>query len=203
MEDPAARRRGDALMPTMEHYATLPLETRLARLSRTPDEIRAAIDGHADAPLARRPAPASWSATEIICHLRDVEELFLTRFQTFLAMEEPKILAFGAQPEDLAAWGIGDGVGNPLDPDRWAEDRQYGRSDGRQALAARRHPSDARPHDDGRLRGRARGTRRQPRRAARARAGRTRLTSAPPREHRVSRQVERHRERPIQFVDLL
>jgi DinB family protein len=123
-------------MPTMELYVTLPLETRLARLSRTPGEIRAAIDGHADAPLGRRPAPASWSATEIICHLRDVEELFLTRFQTFLAMDEPKILSFGARPEDLGAWGIGDGVGNPLDPDRWAEDRQYGRSDGRLALAA-------------------------------------------------------------------
>ena len=120
----------------MEHYATLPLETRLERLRHTPDEIAVAIETCTDVTLGRRPAPTSWSATEIICHLRDVEELFLTRFQTFLAMDEPKILSFGARPEDLAEWGIGGDVGNPLDPDRWAEDRQYARCDGRQALAA-------------------------------------------------------------------
>ena len=45
-------------MPAMEHYAALPLETRLARLSRTPDEIRTAIDGHADAAASIRRAAA-------------------------------------------------------------------------------------------------------------------------------------------------
>jgi hypothetical protein len=29
----------------------------------------------------------------------------------------------------LAAWGIGGEIGHPLDPDRWAEDRQYERQD--------------------------------------------------------------------------
>jgi len=48
-----------------------------------------------------------------------------------------KILAFNAAPADLATWGIGGAVGHPLDPDRWAAERQYRRSnDPREALAA-------------------------------------------------------------------
>ena len=84
---------------------------------------------------ARRPDPANWSVTEIICHLRDVEELFLTRFLTILAVDEPKILAFGAPAEALKAWHIGDGVGHPLDPDRWALERQYHTGRGRMTIA--------------------------------------------------------------------
>jgi hypothetical protein len=33
---------------------------------------------------------------------------------------------------------FGAAIGHPLDPDRWAEDRQYARSDAREALAALR-----------------------------------------------------------------
>ena len=50
------------------------------------------------AALSRRPDAHSWSTTEILCHLRDVEELF----------------TLGATPEALAAWGIGGAVGHPL-----------------------------------------------------------------------------------------
>ena len=71
-----------------------------------------------------------------MCHLRDVEELFLIRFQTILAVEEPPILTLSATPEALASWGIGGEIGHPLDPDRWAEERQYSRSDGLAALQA-------------------------------------------------------------------
>jgi len=48
----------------------------------------------------------------------------------------PAILVFGAGPEGLAAWRIGGAVGHPLDPDRWAEDRQYRRADPGAAAAA-------------------------------------------------------------------
>ena len=58
-----------------------------------------------------------------MCHLRDVEELFLVRFQTILAVEDPPILTLSATPEALARWGIGGEIGHPLDPDRWAEER--------------------------------------------------------------------------------
>ncbi len=123
-------------MPTREEYLTRPVGDRLARLQRTPEEVTHLLEGRDEAALSRRPDDRSWSPTEIVCHLRDVEELFLIRFQTILAVDEPVILTFGASPEALAAWGIGDRVGHPLDPDRWAQERQYARSDGRAALRA-------------------------------------------------------------------
>lgn len=49
-------------------------------------------------------------------------------------MDEPRFLVLGEMPHDRAAWGLGEGDPMPLDPDRWAEERQYQRND---ALAAR------------------------------------------------------------------
>lgn len=120
----------------MDEYLTRPVADRLGRLRTTPDEVARLLAGRDDAALARRPDGRSWSATEIVCHLRDVEELFLVRFQTILAVEEPPILTLSATPESLAAWGIGGEVGHPLDPDRWAEDRQYSRQGAGEALRA-------------------------------------------------------------------
>ena len=125
-----------AVLAIREDSAPPPADERLRRLSVTLDELAAAVCERDDGALARRPDAHNWSATEIVCHLRDVEELFLTRFMTMLAMDEPKILAFNAAPADLAAWGIGSAVGNPLDPDRWADERQYRRHDPREALSA-------------------------------------------------------------------
>lgn len=104
-------------MPTMEEYAKQSLEQRLARLDRTADELAAAIRGQSESVLARRPDPKNWAAKEVVCHLRDTEELFLGRFELILAMDEPKLLGFGP-------------------PDRWAEERQYLRNDASEALAA-------------------------------------------------------------------
>lgn len=123
-------------MPTMSDYLARPLADRRERLRTTPDELTAAMRGKNDAILSRRPEHRSWSVKEIVCHLRDVEELFLIRFQTMLAMDEPKILTRSASPEVLAVWGIGGPVGHPLDPDRWAKERQYQRADAVEALAA-------------------------------------------------------------------
>ena len=123
-------------MPTLEQYLSRSLADRLRRLRTTPDEIAAALDGKADDLVCRRPDRQNWSAREIICHLRDVEELFLVRFQTILAIDDPKILTFAATPEVLAEWGIGEHVGHPLDPNRWAEERQYERCDAALAFGA-------------------------------------------------------------------
>jgi len=46
--------RGRVTMPTIEEYAKLPVEERLRRLSRTADELIAAIRGRDDAALSRR-----------------------------------------------------------------------------------------------------------------------------------------------------
>src|SRR5687768_16849654 len=103
-------------MPTPEEYIRLPMDARLSRLRRTPGELDRAVSGKTDTELSRRPDADNWSAKEIVCHLRDVEELFQIRFHTVVALEEPRILVFGASADDLAAWRIGGAIGHPLDP---------------------------------------------------------------------------------------
>ena len=125
-------------MPAFDDYREIGIEARLDRLRRTPDDLARAMAGKVDAELGRRPDGENWSATEIVCHLRDVEELFQIRFHTVVALDEPRILVLGASADDLAAWRIGGAIGHPLDPARWAEERQYRRQDTREALAALR-----------------------------------------------------------------
>lgn len=135
MTSPAPALRVDAIR-TAEEYSRLPIETRLGQLQRTPDELGQTISGKTDAELSRRPDAHNWAAKEIVCHLRDVEELFQIRFHTVVALDEPRILVLGASAEDLAAWRIGGAIGHPLDPGRWAEERQYLRNNAGEALAA-------------------------------------------------------------------
>lgn len=125
-------------MITRMEYAQRPAARCLERMARTVDEVAAAIDDQGDAALSRRPAPASWAAKEVVCHLRDIEELFLLRFRSMLALDEPTFLVLGEMPSDRTAWGIIEGDALPLDPDRWAEERQYLRHDTGQAIAALR-----------------------------------------------------------------
>jgi hypothetical protein len=101
-------------MPTMEEYAKQPAEQRYKRLEQTADQLAAAIKGHSAAVLAKRPDDKNWAGVEVICHLRDAEELFGGRFQQFLAMDDIKLL--------------------PVDTDRVALDRQYLRNDAAQAI---------------------------------------------------------------------
>ena len=103
-------------MPTIEEYATQPRADRLQRLERTSGELAAAIRGHSEAVLARRPDGKNWAAKEVVCHLRDSEELFMTRLEQVMAMDDPKFLG--------------------LNPDRWADERQYLRNDAGEALGA-------------------------------------------------------------------
>jgi hypothetical protein len=125
-------------MPTRQEYATQLILPRLERLARTADELATAIKGQSDAALSRRPDSKNWAAKEVVCHLRDIEELFMIRFRTMLAMDEPKLLVLGEMPKDPAPWGIVSGDPLPLDPDRWAAERQYLRNDTDEALAALR-----------------------------------------------------------------
>lgn len=125
-------------MTTRMEYAQQPVAHCLTRMRRTADEIASAIRGRSDASLSRRPASASWAAKEVVCHLRDIEELFMLRFRTMLALDEPTFLVLGEMPPDRAAWGLVEGDALPLDPDRWADERQYLRHDTEVALAALR-----------------------------------------------------------------
>jgi uncharacterized damage-inducible protein DinB len=104
-------------MPSMEEYAKQPREARIQRLTRTADELAAAVKGQSDAVLSRRPDEKNWAAKEVVCHLRDAEEGFTTRFEQILAMDvDPKLAGPSA--------------------DRMAEERQYLRNDTAEALAA-------------------------------------------------------------------
>ncbi len=88
----------------------------LERMARTAGDLAAAIGGHGEGVLGRRPSADAWAAKEIVCHLRDVEEFYFIRIETILLNEEPRLIL--------------------LDPDRWAEERQYLLNDATAALAA-------------------------------------------------------------------
>jgi hypothetical protein len=96
---------------------------RIARLRCTVEEITALLAAASPATVARRPAPDAWSVTEILCHLRDIEEAYGDRIRLILANDEPALIQ--------------------VDPERWVDDRQYRRHDAAAALAAFR----ARRHD--------------------------------------------------------
>lgn len=59
----------------------------------------------------------------------------MLRFRTMLAMDEPKVLSAGDMPKNSAEWGTM-GSELPIDPNRWAEERQYLRNDAALALQA-------------------------------------------------------------------
>ena len=104
-------------MSTMEEYAKQSRETRMQRLTRTADELTAAVKGQGEPALCRRPDAKNWAAKEIVCHLRDAEESFKTRFEQVLLMDtDPPLTGPGA--------------------DRVADDRQYLRNDTTEAVAA-------------------------------------------------------------------
>ena len=89
---------------------------QMARMARTADDLAAAVRGTPEHLLTKRPDDKSWAAIEVLCHLRDTEEAYITRFRMIVAMDEP---AF------------------PLvEPDRWASERQYLRHDAREAIDA-------------------------------------------------------------------
>jgi uncharacterized damage-inducible protein DinB len=92
------------------------LEATFAEMGRAADDFTSAIQGVSEAVLSRRPDEKNWSAKEIICHVRDTEEYFLTRFQMILSFDEPKF--------------------SPADAGRWAVERQYLRNDVGEALTA-------------------------------------------------------------------
>jgi DinB superfamily len=104
-------------MATMEEYAKQPREQRTQRLTRTADDLAAAIKVRATTCSPAGLDAKNWAAKETVCHLRDAEEAFGTRFEQIMAMNVDPTL------------------GGPS-PDRLAEERQYLRNDTDEALAA-------------------------------------------------------------------
>ena len=88
----------------------------LARLAKAPEDFSAAIQGVSETILSKRPDEKAWAAKEIICHMRDIEETIMQRFQIILSANEPKF--------------------PPSEPDRLAVERQYLRNDPLEALSS-------------------------------------------------------------------
>src|SRR5207247_2283150 len=131
-------------MPTMEEYTKQPREQRLKRLERTADELACAIRGQSDAALARRPDAKNWAPKEVVCHLRDTEELFKARFDTILAQDNPPIA-----PPDPARRAAERRAAPPPRAARNRGHRIVGRLELRsdRVLGARRDPA-VRPEDE-------------------------------------------------------
>jgi hypothetical protein len=104
---PAARKAA-AAVKSVEDWAEVPVEERLARLERTPSDLARLVRGQTDATLSRRPAQEAWSAKEVVCHLRDAEEHLRGWIRTILVDDDPQLV------EAATA-------------DQWAEARQYAR----------------------------------------------------------------------------
>lgn len=91
-------------------------EASLAILRSTPAAIDSLMRSRSESDWTARPKPGEWSATEIICHLRDADcDVNLPRLQRVLQEENPLL--------------------SGINTDAWAEERQYARQDGCQALA--------------------------------------------------------------------
>ena len=93
-------------MTTRMAYAQQSVARCLERMERTAADVAPAIRGRSDELLGRRPAPMSWAAKEVVCHLRDIEELFLLRFRTMLASHParaPGVTAPGSDTRGAAA----------------------------------------------------------------------------------------------------
>lgn len=88
----------------------------IRQMGKVPEDYAAAIKGISDSVSARRPDQKNWAAKEIICHMRDTEEMFFNRFQTMLAQENPLFPS--------------------VDMDCWAEERKYLECDAAEALAS-------------------------------------------------------------------
>ncbi len=97
------------LLSTRYNPGSDPLEDPriiLARLRALPAAVRAITAGMDPSAWTRRPEANEWAPTEIICHLRDVEqEVNLPRLAAILELDSPHLPAF--------------------DTDRWAEERDY------------------------------------------------------------------------------
>jgi uncharacterized damage-inducible protein DinB len=63
----------------------------LFKLQETPKAAAALFRGASDENIRRKPAPDQWSMLEILCHLRDVEFLFVERYGKIANHDRPQL----------------------------------------------------------------------------------------------------------------
>lgn len=86
----------------------------LERFRRGAELLAVATTGAAGPELDFKPAPEKWSVRQIVCHLADVEALYVIRLRQVLAEDNPVLHAFNG--------------------DAWAQRLDYGRRKISQAL---------------------------------------------------------------------
>jgi hypothetical protein len=118
----------------MRPYAERSYDALLNLLGGTPDRVGASLRDRTPADVTSRPSDG-WAPVEVVCHLRDIDDLALLRFRMILQMDEPRVPA-AFRPEDHEAWGLIEAGATLIDPAQWAEDRQYLRNDANAALEA-------------------------------------------------------------------
>jgi hypothetical protein len=97
-------------------YSSSPVPQLLQSLQEFPDKL-AQIISDPDIDWHWRPDASSWSLTEVMCHLRDVErEVHLARYLTIISRDNPFL----------------SGVAS----DEWAATRAYHEQDGREAAVS-------------------------------------------------------------------
>jgi hypothetical protein len=94
---PDARPRvGAPALRSVEDWAAVPVADRLARLERTPADLARLLRDQTATALSRRPAEDAWSATEVVCHLRDAETQLGGWIRLVLATDDPALVEAGA-----------------------------------------------------------------------------------------------------------
>ncbi len=63
----------------------------LSKLQETPKAVAAIFRTLSDDVVRRKPAPDKWSMLEILCHLRDVEQLFVERYGKIANHDRPQL----------------------------------------------------------------------------------------------------------------
>lgn len=100
----------DSLLPAYTSPTSI-----LAQLRSTPAVLAGLLEYVPASAWTHRPAESEWSATEILCHMRDVErEVDQPRIDLILSQDEPFIAG--------------------QDPDTWAVERNYNAQTGQDAL---------------------------------------------------------------------
>jgi hypothetical protein len=84
-----ARGNDDAHLVQIEN-----IKTRwdiLSKLQETPKAVAAVFRNASNDVVQRKPAPDKWSMLEILCHLRDVEQLFVERYGKIANHDRPQL----------------------------------------------------------------------------------------------------------------
>jgi hypothetical protein len=69
-------------------------------LRLTPELLTLTVTNLTPVQARKQPAPGEWSVVEVVCHLRDVEEVSLNRFRTLRDVDDATV--FGADANALA-----------------------------------------------------------------------------------------------------